>query len=83
MDRAHAVGEVGPGDLVTWTENKGTGPRALEFEADTTVLGDGGVVRTTVKTRYEFRKGRYVRISSAPTTGVCHHCAWEACRVIR
>ncbi len=80
---AHAVGVVGPGDLVTWTENKGTGPRALEFEADTTVLGDGGVVRTTVKTRFEFRKGRYVRISSTPTKGVCHHCAWEACRVIR
>jgi hypothetical protein len=82
-DCAHAVGDVGPGDLVMWTEGAGKGPRALEFEAETTVLGDGGVVRTTVTSRFEFKGSRYVRTRRTPQTGICHHCAWEACKVVR
>lgn len=80
---AHAVGVVGPGDLSMGGVEAGTGPRALEFQAESTVLGDGGVVKTTVATRYEFRGGRYVRVKRTPSEGVCHHCPWGECKEVR
>lgn len=80
---AHAVGVVGPGDLWTGSEGAGTGPRVLEFESGNTVLGDGGVVKTTIRTTYEFRGGRYVRVKRTPSTGVCHHCPWGSCKELR
>jgi hypothetical protein len=80
---AHAVGTVGPGELVAWTEWKGTGPRALEFSSETAALGDGGVVKTAVATRHEFDGRKYRRVKRTPSKGVCHHCAWETCKPIR
>ncbi len=80
---AHAVGVVGPGDLWMGGEGAGTGPRVLEFESESTVLGDGGVVKTTVRTLYEFRGGRYVRVKRTPSKGVCYHCPWGECKEVR
>lgn len=79
----HAVGTVGPGELITWDlQTDRPGPRPIVMEHERTELGDGGVIRTAVKTTYTFdaKKSRYVQSKREESRGVCHHCAWGECK---
>ena len=78
----HAVGTVGPGELVTWDlQIDRPGPRPLTLEAQRNALGDGGVIATKTRSEYVFDRGksRYVRTKREEQRGVCHHCPTEEC----
>ncbi len=78
---AHAVGEVGPGELEFFSNSEGvTGPRPLVFTKRSTALGDGGSVTTSVRTTYVFKGAGYVRGAREEQKGLCHHCPVEVCR---
>ena len=76
----HQVGKVGPGDLSYDDGGAAAGPRPLLFEAQSTELGAGGSVSTTIRTTYTFKGARYVRSARDVDRGVCAHCAVEVCR---
>ena len=78
----HAVGTVGPGELVTGDlQPDRPGPRPLTLEAQRNALGDGGVIATKTRSEYVFDRGksRYVRTKREEQRGVCHHCPTEEC----
>jgi hypothetical protein len=76
---AHAVGEVGPGELESMSEGPTSGPRPLVFRSQAVALGDGGTVQTTITTTYNFDGKRYVRRDRKQERGTCHHCPVEQC----
>ncbi len=76
----HRVGKVGPGDLSYDDGVAATGPRPLLFEAQSTELGDGGSVSTTIRTTYTFNGTGYVRSARNQDSGVCAHCPVKVCR---
>lgn len=79
----HAVGTVGPGELVTWDlVTDRPGPRPIVMDHEKTELGDGGVISTKVRTTYTFdaASSRYVRRGREDSRGVCHHCPWGTCK---